>query len=474
MPCLKREELLPAARAWVHARGCGGPVAESLPRAVGWLRRQWEQGKDHLPLDLVYDLGHLLLLGRSFPFSSERDLGRWPEDQRQWRLAYEDRILGRWLLDPSVTEAHVSIAGLPRTLRHEAIAHAVGLALARRVPRLPETVFGNPAHLRSLAPELGALAENWPGEFEQRQEVVTTGWLEWARDRREALLPGLGAGRLLSAEDLWEVRHFEELPVESTRLSLREINRASAAAGPVSAATALMVQRRVEEMPVEGSTEDTFPAGGFAAIGTRGRFENLVRTEVAYVGEGMGAHGDGVDLFDVRWAQGELLYYMRDDSPLLDQQRELTLVLDRPAELRYKHRELEAQTLVLAQGLAVQLQEDLAQIFGPRNQAIHLCWRVTGAEDRQAAVEEQQLMSLIWAAEMDHRRATLRVMDDWDDPPDRWTAVISPRPPREGVEAAAWIDAGQPAWRLGEQAFDLAQPGATRVFADALLMHLYG
>ena len=472
MRCLRREEVVPAARAWAHACGYGGPLSASLPRALGWLRRQWELGNDHLPLDLVHDLGHLLLLGRAFPFAGERDLARWPEEQQSWRLAYEDRVLGRWLLDPSVQEAHVSIAGLTRDLRHEAIAHAVGLALARRVARAPEGICGNPAHLRSLGGELEAEAEAWPESFSLRRALVTPQWEDWARDLRRPMLPALTAGRLLSAEDLWEVANFQLLPSESTRQALREINRAAASVGPAPPAVALQVQRRVQEAPVQGSSEDTFPAGGFAAIGTRGRFENLVRTEVAYVDEGAGEPGQGVDLFDIRYAQGELLYYMRDDSPLLDQQRELTLVFDRPAELRYKHRELDAQTLVLAQGLAVQLQADMIQIFGPRNQALHLRWRLDGDEDRAVAEEEQRLMQLILAAEMSHHRATLGVLSPEDELPERWTVVVSPR--QLQAEHAVWLDAGGVRWRLGDAAFAMDDQQARRALADAILLKLFG
>ncbi len=463
---------MPAVRAWAHACGYGGPLPASLPRALGWLRRQWELGNDHLPLDLVHDLGHLLLLGRAFPFAGERDLASWPEEQRSLRLAYEDRVLGRWQLDSSVQEAHVSIAGLTRDLRHEAVAHAVGLALGRRVPRAPEGVCGNPAHLRSLGGELETAAETWPASFSLRRALVTPEWEGWAHDLRQPLLPALTTGRLLSSEDLWEVTNFQLLPSESTRQALREINRAAASVGPVSPAVALRVQRRVHEVPVQGSSEDTFPAGGFAAIGTRGRFENLVRTEVAYVGEGAGEPGLGVDLFDIRYAQGELLYYMRDDSPLLDQQREMTLVFDRPAELRYKHRELDAQSLVLAQGMAVQLQADMVQIFGPRNQALHLRWRVDSDEDRVVAGEEQRLMQLILAAEMSHHRATLGTLSPEDELPDRWIVVVSPRQP--GAGDAAWLDAGGVGWRLGELAFAMNQQQARRALADAVLLELFG
>src|SRR5690606_34302438 len=120
---------------------------------------------------------------------------------------------------------------------------------------------------------------------------------------------------------LWELRHLAALPSASTRLALRELHAASAAIGPVSASLALLVRRRAQEVAVDDEQASHYPAGGFDALSTRGRFENLVRSEVAYVGEGRDQLGS-IDLFDVRYAGGELLFYTRDESPLFDQRRQ--------------------------------------------------------------------------------------------------------------------------------------------------------
>src|SRR5688500_4154804 len=58
---LEKAELLSAITAWAHTIGSALDLRESLPQALEWLRRSWELGNDHLPLDLVHDLGHLLL-----------------------------------------------------------------------------------------------------------------------------------------------------------------------------------------------------------------------------------------------------------------------------------------------------------------------------------------------------------------------------------------------------------------------------
>ncbi|MCA9660469.1 MAG: hypothetical protein KC486_19145, partial [Myxococcales bacterium] len=161
---IAKAELEPALRAWAYFVGYGGEPQESLPRALEWLRALWEAGHDTLPFDLVHDLGMLLVDGRAFPFASGRDLADWPEEERGARLDYEDRVLGRWILDPSAADAHVAIAALDVELQPRAVAHAIGLALGRAA-RAGGLAHGNPAHLRSFGSELAARFAAWPPRY---------------------------------------------------------------------------------------------------------------------------------------------------------------------------------------------------------------------------------------------------------------------------------------------------------------------
>src|SRR5688572_21449896 len=104
-------------------------MRETMPLALEWLRKLWELGNDHLQLDLVHDLGHLLLAGRDFRFASDTKLAGWTDEERRWRLEYEDQVLGRWALDPTLVDAHVAIAGMSPELQLNAVPHAIGLAL---------------------------------------------------------------------------------------------------------------------------------------------------------------------------------------------------------------------------------------------------------------------------------------------------------------------------------------------------------
>jgi hypothetical protein len=457
---IPRGALAAALAAQSHL--CGADVERSLavPRALAWLRTCWEAGQDHLPYVLVHDLGHMLLFGRDFRFASGRQLEGWPEDERSLRLSYEDKVLGLWALDPSVCEVHVAVAGMPDELRDAAVAHALGLALSG--PLLGSSVLarGNPAHLREqLFPLHQHLLE---------LEEPDPDWLAWAHTQLEelqSLLRGR-SGRLFGDEDVWEVVHLAELGSESARLSLREIHEAVRHIGALPVGDQGVLRSSLQQVPVEDTDADTYPTGGFDALSTRGTTENLVRSEIVYVGESTGsAH---IDLFDLRYLEGELLYYTRDESPLLDALRTLSITIDRPASLRYKHARLPAQTLVLVQALALVLQQDLVRVFGPMAARVHLGWRVSTPADLKVAEEERALLALSLGAELAHQRCTLEVSFEEDEPPSRGRVIFSPLAMPSRFEGA-WIRVDGERWRTGDRQVDASSWGELRSLATALL-----
>ena len=466
MEDLTRETLAPALRAWTYASGAGEPLAESLPLALAWLRACWDDGGDDVPLFAALDLGLILLRGRDFRFASATDLPRWPEPERAGRLAWEDQVLGRWALDPTVREAHVTLAGTPPAQRARAVAHAVHLGLRRALAAMPDLPRGNPAHLRALGAEA---LKSPPARFDDWESALTAEWRAWGLAQRDAVAQHLSPGRLFHPEDLWELAHLAELPSESARLALREVNALAAAIGPCSPATARAVRVRAQEVPVDDDDADRYPAGGFDAVATRGSFENMVRTEVVYVGEGAATPG-GVDLFDVRFAESELLFYTRDESPLFDARRVVTVVFDAPAAQRVKHPAHPAQALVMANAVALALQADLLRIFGPAGSHTRIRWLARSPEDLTAAEEESALLGLVLAADIAHRRADLAIARTADALPGGTTVVLSPRGADPALPHHAWVRTDEAVWSLGNARFALGDaPTDLRALTDQLL-----
>jgi hypothetical protein len=285
----------------------------------------------------------------------------------------------------------------------------------------------------------------------------------------EECVKRLGTGRVFGHEDLWEIAHLPALPSESARLALRELHAAVSRVGPVSPSVALPLRRHAHDVHVADKDSDRYPAGGFDAISTRGTFENLVRSEVAYVGEGRDGSST-IDMFDVRFVETELLFYTRDESPLLDARRDATVAIDRPAEQRYKTAALPAQTLVMVQGLVMALQADLLRVFGPSGSRLRIVWRCESRDDVEAADQERALLAFTLGAEIAHQRVELVRARTWDELSEPARVVFSPCAADATVGDAAWVRVGGESWRLGETTYELAsEPTAMRALADRLL-----
>lgn len=79
------------------------------------------------------------------------------------------------------------------------------------------------------------------------------------------------------------------------------------------------------DAPTQLEEESAYPVGGFSSISTAGSIENLVTSELIYMDD---AGSERPDLFDVRFVEGELLYYARDESVAIRRRRTLVLVFD--------------------------------------------------------------------------------------------------------------------------------------------------
>lgn len=447
-----------------EARRVGVSEADGagLERALDWLAACWGAGESHLPLAIVHDLGHLLLRGHAVRFASSRDLSAWDPAEQALRLDYEDNVLGRWLRDPTVDAAHLALAGVQAADRDAAVTHAITLALAERL-RPAELVEGNPAMLRTTRRQVlerGAL-----------DEPTDPDWHAFISEQRARAVAQVSDERLFQPADLWEIAHFSALPSASLRLALRQLHKIRDAVPAPDGGLLAQVQRRAREVPVDDQTAAEFPAGGFDGISQKGRFENLVRSEIGYVDTEV---LPGVaDAFDIRFVLGELLFYTRDESPLLDAHRAVTVCFDQPAHLRVKLARLPVQILVLAQGLALALYRDLCQMFGRRAVSVHLRWRCHDGADQAVAQEEAGLLSTSLAEDIAHGRVSVEIIEP--GPLDGHVIMLSPRaaPGRQG-RRTTWLRIDAPVWQVtgprgGQIAHDMGAPDGLRATVDSLL-----
>ncbi len=139
--------------------------------------------------------------------------------------------------------------------------------------------------------------------------------------------------------------------------------------------------------------ESLYPAGGFTAItpgGSNANIENLVSSELVYMED-----GPETDVFTLRYVEGELLYYTRDDSVFRRHRQVIGIALGADLDdARVKDRDLPWQRLILAFGLLVAAVRWLTEQLGDQALTIRVAF------PPQLLAEEREIMALLLNGEI--------------------------------------------------------------------------
>ncbi|MEQ8820668.1 MAG: hypothetical protein RLY93_10510 [Sumerlaeia bacterium] len=330
-----------------------------LERALMAYRAAVGQGHFHLPFFMIVDLAMVLERGFQTPFASDRQFTQWPEAERGLRLRYEREVPGRLLQAPGVSETIEALTHSP--FRTEQLARLLLIVLQPLAPCWPAVTRLNPAALRHLeipgAEQLTppALASHC-AEFDA-QAKDNQGFQDSLRSFLQSVSETVRWGRLLQDEDIFELNHWEALSTDHLRIGCRQIIEANRRLGALD-------KHAVAIIEPEADTETAFvdethyPMGGLAELTNRGSFENLVLSELIYMEK-----GKEISLFDLRFVEGELLFYVRDEGALRRKRRTIHLILDLGDAFTVKSRGHDYQFCILAQSLFLRVLTDLFTVF---------------------------------------------------------------------------------------------------------------
>jgi hypothetical protein len=285
------------------------------------------------PLGLVMDIG---LIATSL--GNERTkLEEIPGFEAGLVRKYEDYVLGKMYADMSFERATDAIARYSDRDHDRAIAYTVnqickrcgvaGALLSPAVIKSLQTL--HPLEVHAMATELIAA----DGVSMQMQEDY------------EALITAIqSTGELMGYEDVFELEYGTALADFGQRIALRQVLKAATELErnlpnqkPRSSGRRYSVATNILE-------EDIYPVGGFSSISNKGTIESLLRSELAYIDDEVRP-----DLFDIKFARGELLYYSRDENQFL--RRRLSFVFALYPELRaarFKDSGMNYQRIILA------------------------------------------------------------------------------------------------------------------------------
>ena len=116
---------------------------------------------------------------------------------------------------------------------------------------------------------------------------------------------------LVTKTDLLLATNAPVLRSRAARTGLRQLAEAAAEMGRRVPRVLRHKGPRGDDVTSRVRAEGTYPMGGFSSMSNTGSLESVVSSELAYLSPGADLADD---LFTLRWALGELLYYTRDES----------------------------------------------------------------------------------------------------------------------------------------------------------------
>lgn len=383
----------------------------------GRFYNQGRSGFTHLPLFLIVDLLALIELGDRTPFASEGQAHMWEPQERRVRIDYENLLLGTLLQEPAFVEARERLA-TSGPIRVGASQRLAEILLQTFGTYYPEWIELDPSHLRDIA--IPPVSDIHPAQALTRL-LERAGDEEIFLDGMRLLLKGISDNvywkDLLKTEDLFEIENWAVLDTEAKRIGSRQISEIERRLGEFRLPR---VQLRDESMEVETDFDDDtiYPTGGFSGLTTRGSFENLVRSELVYMGE-----GKPISLFELRFAENELLFYMRNDGVMRRKRRFIHIMLDLDMIFHAKSPGYDYPFSTLTQGLVVRLTRDLLQTFEEDAVTVNIHylfkpdggWGAEQVREERARIErEMSLLQLVLGREIRQERVAIDLVSDID------------------------------------------------------------
>ena len=367
----------------------GGRAGGDVLSGAEWLMRAVEELAALPPPGVIADLGHLLMASSRWRVEDAPHFG---DARLQAALAaYQDHVLDRLLADPRLDEAADAVARLPVPTRPAAVARLAAALIERTGLRgtvvSPAAARGLTARRGDELVSAGRTALHEDGALSSR---LASGYEELVRAAR-------GTRQLLGEREVFVLEHLEVLRSAARRVAVEQIVEAAEVLGQGLPRRFRRVSARRGQAPTALVDDSLYPTGGFSSVVNTGSLENLVTSELVYMEDGPGA--TDIDLFDLRYVEGELLYYMRDESAFVRRRHEIVFVFAPAlAALRTKDEGMPWQRGVLALGLVLLVIRRLVEALGHEALAIEVLF-ARAADGQPVLLEEQELMALLLSDE---------------------------------------------------------------------------
>ena len=320
------------------------------------------------------------------------------EKYRVLHMRYEREFLGRLLQLPRFYEL---IEIVQTSGQREQRISRLLIILAEALQNIfPDNFQLNPIVLRDMVSDVSMdeIADD------SQQQLIA----EWMERFLDNVAKKVVWGDLIKEQDIFELIHLESLDTEHARLGCRQIIELESALSDLSL-TRIQVNEPESEQETRYVDHTYVPSGGVAELTNRGSIENLVASELLYIDE----NHEGINLFDMRYIEGELLYYMRDEGVLLRKRRILYFILDLDTSLQVKPINYDYQISIWAQALLLRIYTDMARIF--ENDSLHANFQyIVNANNRTYLEKEAGLLKIMLLDDIQHGRVEFNIAPGTD------------------------------------------------------------
>lgn len=313
---------------------CAPMTGDRVTAALMWAMEIVSDGSPLPPLGFVADVGHVAL--GSLRSAELRQLPDVEGLDHTLTRRYEDYVLGKLYADISFERASDALLRYTGRDRDRGLAYLINQQRVRcgfgGVILTPAVIKG----LMHLSPD-DVVQLAWHSTVD---DGISTNLIE----EFESLIGAVrNVGELLGPEDIFELESGTALAEFGQRIALRQVLQMAAILQREIPKQKPRSQPRQYSVATNIMEEDHYPIGGFSSISNRGTIESLVRSELAYIDDAIRP-----DLFDIKFARNELLYYSRDENQFLRRRLSFVFVLypDLVAS-RVKDNNLPCQRIIL-------------------------------------------------------------------------------------------------------------------------------
>ncbi|MDG2221137.1 MAG: hypothetical protein P8L85_07150 [Rubripirellula sp.] len=386
-----------------------------LTQTLQWAKEVASQGEAVPPLGFIADVGGMMTSHRGGAFAAGLPVVAGLEHTLTRR--YEDYVLGKFAADQSCQRAADSLLRYRGRQRDRAVAYFIGRLLERiqsAETQSAETQFVgtqlSPAVIDGLlkTPTVEVLRDAWDSVEQTGISSLVVGQLDQLVNAIQRV------GDAVGPEDLFELESGTAIMPLGQRIALRQILQAADLLRSEIPPQRPRVSGRQYSVATQLQQEDQYPIGGFNSITNHGTFESLVRSELAYMDD-----SERPDLFDIKYARHELLYYSRDESLLLRRRMAFAFVLNPDLKIaRVKDEQLPFQRIVLLLACLSVVVQQLTDWLGKDSLYFEFIWCSEEEEQQAGSPEsERQLIEAIFREQIRLGTVSQRTLgiDQWQE-----------------------------------------------------------